>query len=73
MRVEVGVAVGAGLGVGDGSGGRVVGLGANDGVGDGMVVGDSSRVSALVHALNREGATSAIVVITVDALILIAQ
>ncbi len=73
MRVEVGVAVGAGLGVGEGSGGRVVGLGTNDGMGDGIVVGDSSRVSALVQALNREGATRAIVAITIVALILIAQ
>ena len=77
MRVEVGVAVGAGQGVGVGFGegldGGAAGLGTNDGVGDGMVVGDSSRVSALVQALNREGATSAIVAITVVALILIAQ
>ncbi len=77
MRVEVGVAVGAGQGVGVGFGegldGGAAGLGTNDGVGDGMVVGDPSRVSAPVQALNREGATSAIVAITVVALILIAQ
>ncbi len=62
-----------GVGVGEGSGGRVVGLGANDGLGDGMVDGDSSRVSAPVQALNRERATSANAASAVAALIRTAQ
>ncbi len=81
VGVGVAVAVGAGLGVGVGVGegldggldGGDVGLGRDDGVGDGMVVGDSSRLSPPVQALNRERATSAIVAITVAALIRTAQ